>query len=113
MEHYRIIFISRLEEVGIVGSKTGIYWAMDAENGLNYKNSNWAYHVKCLLEECGLSFIWQNQFNNEVNFNIIKQRILDIYCQQWYSEINNSRRLESYCLFKQSFKFENYLDFIT
>jgi len=86
---------------------------IDAENGLNYKHSNWAYHVKCLLEECGLSFIWQNQFNNEVNFNIIKQRILDIYCQQWYSEINNSRRLEAYCLFKQSFKFESYLDFIT
>ena len=85
----------------------------DAENGQNYNKNNWAYHIKCILDECGLSFIWQTQFTMQINFNIIKQRILDIYSQQWYSEINNSRRLETYCLFKHSLNFEEYLDFIT
>ena len=37
---------------------------------------------------------------------MIQQRIKDIYYQQWYSEINNSRRLETYCLFKHNFEFE-------
>ena len=27
-----------------------------------------------------------------------------MYCQKWYTEINNSSRLESYCLFKHDFK---------
>ena len=38
--------------------------------------------------------------------------MLDIYYQTWYSSINNSRRLETYCLLKHTFGFEKYLDFI-
>ena len=84
----------------------------DIENNLNYNKSNWAYHIKVILEECGLYYIWQNQFNMLINFDMIQQRIKDIYYQQWYSEINNSRRLETYGLFKHTFEFETYLDFI-
>ena len=37
-------------------------------------------------------------------------RILDIFKQSWYSNINNSNWLETYCLFKHEFIFESYLD---
>ena len=40
----------------------------------------------------------------------IKSRILDILKQSWYSNINNSNRLETYCLFKHEFIVERYLD---
>jgi hypothetical protein len=33
-----------------------------------------------------------------------------MYFQSWFSEINNSRRLEAYSIFKYSFEFEKYLD---
>ena len=42
-------------------------------------------------------------------FHYIRQRIVDTYQQSWYSEINNSSRLESYCFFKHNFELEKYL----
>ena len=36
-----------------------------------------------------------------------------MYHQKWYSDINNSNRLQSYCLFKHDFKLEDYLTDIT
>jgi len=37
---------------------------------------------------------------------------LDNYYQSWYANINNSSKLETYCLLKDTFGFEEYLDFI-
>ena len=92
--------------------KTYTMLMQDLNNGSNYRKLNWAFHIKCILEECGLFYIWQNQFVVHINYHVIKQRILDIYYQTWYTEINNSRRLETYALFKHSFEFEKYLDFV-
>ena len=57
-----------------------------------------------------VSYLWINPFNIRIHFNTIKSRILDIFKQSWYSNINNSNRLETYCLFKHEFIFESYLD---
>jgi hypothetical protein len=84
----------------------------DADNNLNYNKLNWAYQIKCILEESGLNNIWQNQHITQINFEIIKQRILDIHNQTWIAEITSSRRLETYCIFKNSRKYETYLDYI-
>lgn len=62
------------------------------------------------MEENGLADIWLNQFNIEIPIANIKQRILDIYKQSWYSDINNSARLKSYYFFKHEFDVEKYLD---
>ena len=85
---------------------------MDADNGITYNGNNWAFKVKTLSNEIGLSYIWENQFNMLINISLIKQRITDIYTQQWYSSITNSRRLQSYSSYKCSFVFEKYLDYI-
>ena len=33
-----------------------------------------------------------------------------MYSQKWYADINNSSRLQSYCIYKHDFKQEKYLD---
>jgi hypothetical protein len=55
--------------------------------------------------------VWINQDNNHSQFHfcIIRNRILDIYKQGWYSSINNSRRLVTYSLYKHEFECEKYL----
>ena len=75
----------------------------------NYNGKNWAYQIKSILQEHGLEFIWNQQFETEIPFSIIKQRIHDMYYQKWYAEINNSSRLMSYCIFKHEFALEKYL----
>ena len=57
--------------------------------------TNWASHVKSVLETHGFNHIWQEQFNMRIPFELIKQRITDMFLQKWYSEINNSPRLQS------------------
>ena len=70
-----------------------------------YNKTNWAYHMKLLLDTCELSYLWINQYNIAIHFNTMKLRILDIFKQSWYSNIYNSNRLEKYCLFKHEFIF--------
>jgi len=72
----------------------------------HYNKTKWAYHIKLLLDNCELSYLWINQFNIRIHFNTIQSRILDVFKQSWYSNINNSNRLETYCLFKHEFIFE-------
>ena len=80
---------------------------IDLQNREMYNRYNWAYQIKHILDECGLSIIWQNKLNMLIDFQSIRQHMLDIYYQTWYSSINNSRRL-----FKHTFGFEKYFDFV-
>ena len=73
---------------------------------------NWAYQIKTFFKEIGMSNIWIQQDKINLNIQTIKCRILDIYAQNWYSNINNSNRLKSYNLFKFEFDHEKYLDLI-
>ena len=83
----------------------------DANNGINYNNQNWAYQIKLTLEALGLNYVWTGT-QNISDINIIKQRLFDQYKQSWYSNINNSNRLSSYCRYKHEFRCEIYLDII-
>ena len=85
----------------------------DADANANYNGKNWAYQIKSILQQHGLEYIWNQQTELEIPFNTIKQRILDMYNQKWYSDINNSSRLKSYSLYKHEFIFEKYLKVIT
>jgi hypothetical protein len=84
----------------------------DAINNDTYNGENWATQIKINLDNIGMSYIWHNRYNMLIDIQPIKQRLLDIYKQQWYVRINNSKRLESYCMFKHNFTFEKYLDCI-
>ena len=84
----------------------------DTYNNRTYTGLNWAYQIKCILGKIGLSNIWAQQFEINIPYNLIKQRIFDMYKQTWYSSINNANRLEIYSCCKHDFELENYLDFI-
>lgn len=85
----------------------------DTDIGRNYNGKNWAYQIKTILQQHGLEYIWKQQFDAEIPFNAIKQRIFDMYTQKWYSDINNSSRLQSYSTHKQLFELEKYLNILT
>ena len=85
----------------------------DADLNISYSGMNWAFYIKNLLTSSGLRYIWDNQWNTEIiNYEQIKLRILDIYKQTWYADINNSNRLETYNLYKHDFNLEKYLSCI-
>lgn len=75
-------------------------------------SNNWAYQIKLILDRSGFSNIWLLQHTSPYLINLIKTRILDNYYQSWYANINNTSKLETYCLIKHTFGFEEYLDFI-
>ena len=86
---------------------------LDADNNITYNGLNWAYQVKGILDSLGLSHIWIHQFEMDVPFSLINQRIFDMYKQSWYATINNSNRLLLYARYKHDFNFEKYLNFIS
>ena len=85
----------------------------DVDNNNSYNGLNWAFQVKCILDQIGMHDYWLNQFDADyININLIKQRIFDIYHQSWYADINNSNRFETYSRFKHTFQVETYLNIL-
>ena len=85
----------------------------DADNNRDYSGRNWAAQIKRLLQQHGFDYVWQLQTDFEIPFAKIKLRIFDSYKQSWYGNINNSSRLQAYCIFKHNFELEKYLDVIS
>ena len=81
----------------------------DCDLNIPYSGKNWAYQIKTLLNELGLTYIWNHQDDWNVNINTIKQRLIDTYKQTWYSNINNLSKLSKCSLFKHNFDMEPYL----
>ena len=85
----------------------------DADRNNSYRGTNWAWQIKNILEQHGLGYVWRSQNELQIPFLTIKQRIIDTYKQKWYTEINNSSRLEAYARFKHNFETEKYLNCIS
>lgn len=91
--------------------RTYLFLLTEIDTNANYNQTNWAFQIKSILEEHGLNNIWLTQHTrNSIPIETIKQRIIDNYLQKWYSEINNSTRLQHYCIFKHDFNLEKYLE---
>ena len=85
----------------------------DAENGYVNNINNWAYSITQILDESGLiNIIMEKTINIRIELQLIKYYILKTYYATWYRTINNSSRLESYCLFKHSVALAKYLQVI-
>ena len=54
---------------------------IDADNNISYNGSNRASQIKSLLNELGLNYIWLQQTEIPIPFNLITQRIFDTYYQ--------------------------------
>ena len=81
--------------------------------GTNFK---WIDLIKNILNECGLTYIWNDQ--GLYNFNIkwlkelIKQTLNDQFQQILISNMQNSSKASNYKLFKENCEFEEYLDLL-
>ena len=80
----------------------------DSDSNNNYNGQNWASQIKMILRQHGFEYVWWQQSDIDIPFYSIRQRITDTYQQSWYSEINNSSRLQSYSIFKHNFELEKY-----
>ena len=85
----------------------------DALAGNNYNGQNWAFQIKNMLDNLGLSHIWNNQLQSDIPFNEIKQRILDLTDQEILMSNDTSTKLQTYCLFKLDTERESYLNSIS
>ena len=82
----------------------------DSDLNINYNGQKWATQIKTILQRHGFDYVWREQADIIIPFQLIRQRILDTYKQTWYSEINNSSRLQTYSIFKYNFELESYLN---
>ena len=71
---------------------------------------NWASQVRDVLGRLGLFEVWHTQsVGNETQFlSLLKQRITDVFKQDWTSRINNSSRARFFRVFA-TFEFSDYL----
>lgn len=55
---------------------------------------NWANQVKCLLSHYGFYHLWlfQGVANVNVFLELFKQRLSDVYVQEWNSRLEESSR---------------------
>ena len=73
---------------------------------------NWAANVKTLLDNFGFSYVWNNPFIvNLKSFHLtFRERVIDVFKQEWFNKISLSGSLTLYKNIKLSFGIENYLD---
>ena len=69
----------------------------------------WNNHVKSALDKTGFSWVWNIHKLNIIRFKSeFKQRLVDMFIQQWQAEIAENSQCTSYRLFKNTFKIEKY-----
>ena len=71
----------------------------------------WISYTKSIMNDCGLSFMWNDQVSIDKFLlkTTIRQKLSDQFIQHWFSQINNTSRGEFYSLFKNEFQLESYL----
>ena len=89
-----------------------VYLMLKQDSDLNiiYNGQNWATQIKNILQRHGFDYVWRQQAEIVIPYQLIRQRILDTYKQTWYSDINNSSRLQTYSIFKHNLELESYLN---
>ena len=77
----------------------------------NVYKAKWIRTIKSILDNCGLSYIWDNQEVVDIQQckKIIHQQIEDQALQNWYTDITRSSMCSTYRILKKQFIFEKYL----
>ena len=76
---------------------------------------NWASQIRNMLFSLGFGEAWfyQGVGNIDIFLYLFKQRVRDIYCQNWHDDISNSTRARTYSLIRNDFYHRKYLDVVT
>lgn len=77
-------------------------------------NNCWATCVKNLLFSLGFGYAWINQGVGceKVFLSLLKQRLIDVYIQEWNGSITTKDMYENYRMFKLTFVREDYFDYM-
>ena len=80
----------------------------------NPDKTNWASSVKHLLSKYGFMNVWLSQgvVNSNSFLQHFKQRVRDIFIQEWHARLENSNRARYYVNIA-NFKYQTYLDTLT
>ena len=72
---------------------------------------SWLENVKRILIACGFNGAWDNHTfpNNVWLIKAVKQKLVDLFLNEWQSQIENNSSCYNYRLFKTKFCFESYL----
>ena len=74
--------------------------------------NTWATSVRDILNKSGFGDVWVSQtvLNTNEFLSVFKQRVRDIYLQQWTEEVAGSSTGRLFRYLKVDFKFESYLN---
>ena len=77
-------------------------------------NFLWLNKISNILNECGISNIWNTQtfLNSTWLINTVKLKLRDQFEQTWHSLINDSPKAINNKLFKTSFQMEDYFELL-
>ena len=85
----------------------------DIMNNDTYNGNNWAYNVKMMLDNLGLSLLWDNQdTTGNIHYAKIKTQLFDNAMQELLTSTNTSPKLDTYSSLKQDTEYEPYLKYI-
>ena len=72
----------------------------------------WVTKVKDILFKCGMGFYWFDQkvVNENLFLKTLRQRLQDIYLQEWHSNLQSSSDNRLYKYLKENIQFEEYLN---
>lgn len=75
---------------------------------------NWASQIRSILQSLGFGYVWLAQGIARENcfLRMFKQRLTDVFRQDWMAGVNSSDRFAQYRKFKFVFDSEKYLDCI-
>ncbi|MEW8548531.1 MAG: reverse transcriptase family protein [Candidatus Thiodiazotropha sp.] len=108
----------------VIKQRTISYWTRlvtGKKSKLTYQlylymlNSNyqfkWPNFVQLILNNCGLNYLWLQQFYNLPKnvANLVKINLKDQYIQNWHSQLQNSSKGKNYNLFKNDIGLESYI----
>ena len=79
------------------------------------KKNNWVIRVRNVLNNTGFSIVWQNQgVGNEIAFlTLLRQRLQNMFIQDWHSRLDLSSRASLYRNLSNMFCYKSKLDSIS
>ncbi len=91
----------------------------DADNNISYNNTNWAYQIKTMINDIGLTELWINQDTLQIiiptYIMTIKTKASDNYYQTWYTDIQkfsktflHMQRYENFSYLRTIYNLEHY-----
>jgi hypothetical protein len=71
----------------------------------------WASKIREVLSRSGFYFVWLFQGVGDINkfLRLFKQRLIDMFVQEWSATVHDSERYETYRSYKSVFATESYL----